>query len=139
MYLLFPVTVREHFPAGAKAVAKEQPSVLRHTLWWSISKNVMVSMAIAASRSIGATVGSSRSAWAPSVSRIRCRCFTAQTPKEMPKDESSTKKTQISWMRGYLGAHSNTDPPDATFIAVATIVTGAGYYAWFIDPPTPNQ
>ena len=25
-----------------------------------------------------------------------------------------------------------TDPPDAKFMAVATVVVGAGYYSWFI-------
>lgn len=50
---------------------------------------------------------------------------------------SSTHK--ISWLRGYLGAHSNTDPPDAKFLAVAAIVLGAGFYAWFVEPPKRKE
>jgi hypothetical protein len=38
-------------------------------------------------------------------------------------------------MRGFLGVNANTDPPDATFMAVAGVVGVAGFYAWFIDPP----
>lgn len=33
-------------------------------------------------------------------------------------DEATTKsKSKISWYRGYLGANSNTEPPDAKFLA----------------------
>lgn len=61
-----------------------------------------------------------------------------ETPSsESPGASAKTTDSKITWMRGYLGAHSNTDPPDATFLGIAALVTGAGFYAWFIDPPTP--
>lgn len=55
-------------------------------------------------------------------------------------DVASTKReSKITWIRGYLGAHSNTDPPDAMFLGVAAIVAGAGFYAWFIEPPERSK
>jgi hypothetical protein len=50
----------------------------------------------------------------------------------------TTSGTKISWLRGYLGVNSTTDPPDAKFLVVASVVAAAGFYAWFIDPP-PTQ
>ena len=108
----------------------------------------MVPMASVAGRRLGTTVcDRSKSAMeralfpnnSSSVSWTRRRRFAAQAPKEAPKDDTSAKKSQVSWIRGYLGAHSNTDPPDAMFVGVATIVAGAGFYAWVIDPPAPNR
>jgi len=32
-----------------------------------------------------------------------------------------------------------TEPPDAKFLAIASLVCAAGYYAWFIDPPKKQQ
>lgn len=60
---------------------------------------------------------------------------------EPPPTDVSTKNSmdsKITWMRGYLGAHSNTDPPDVIFLSVAALVTGAGFYAWFIEPPSSD-
>lgn len=66
---------------------------------------------------------------------------TKESKIESPPSDSTDASTnptgsKITWMRGYLGAHSNTDPPDAVFLGVAAVVTGAGFYAWFIEPPT---
>lgn len=52
---------------------------------------------------------------------------------------ASSSTTKMSWLRGYLGAHSNTDPPDAKFLGVAAIVLGAGFYAWFLEPPVRKE
>mmetsp|Transcript_20294 Transcript_20294/g.49758 ORF Transcript_20294/g.49758 Transcript_20294/m.49758 type:complete len:89 (-) Transcript_20294:2904-3170(-) len=56
----------------------------------------------------------------------------ATTKTEPAKEEAKSKMT---WSRGYLGVGSDTKPPDATFMAVASVVLGAGFYSWFIDPP----
>ena len=32
-----------------------------------------------------------------------------------------------------------TERPDATFLGVAAIVCGAGYYAWFVEPPKASD
>lgn len=61
---------------------------------------------------------------------------TGSSGETQPNTLSNNK---ISWLRGYLGAHSNTDPPDAKFLGVAAIVLGAGYYAWFIEPPVRKE
>jgi len=45
------------------------------------------------------------------------------------KDEAPKKKGFLYRMAPPKGG---TDPPDAKFIAVATVVLGAGYYSWFI-------
>lgn len=77
------------------------------------------------------------------------RCLSEKAPNDSKAPDPTTssvaadavsakKESKITWMRGYLGAHSNTDPPNAMFIGVAAIVTGAGFYAWFIEPPVPN-
>jgi hypothetical protein len=75
---------------------------------------------------------------------VVARSTSSSSSKEAkPKSDEVTKaaedqaaaKSKITWMRGYVGAHSNTDPPDAKFLAVATVVFGAGFYAWFIEPP----
>ena len=52
---------------------------------------------------------------------------------------TTTSTNKISWLRGYVGAHSNTDPPDAKFLGVAAIVLGAGFYAWFVEPPVQKE
>lgn len=55
------------------------------------------------------------------------------------KTTTTTSTNKISWLRGYVGAHSNTDPPDAKFLGVAAIVLGAGVYAWFVEPPVQKK
>jgi hypothetical protein len=42
------------------------------------------------------------------------------------------------WLKRMAPPKGGTEVPDAKFMAVATIVMGAGYYAWFIDAPTPS-
>ena len=32
-----------------------------------------------------------------------------------------------------------TEPPDAKFLVIAAVVSVAGYYAWFVDPPTRQE
>jgi hypothetical protein len=55
------------------------------------------------------------------------RCFVRLLSTEPKKTYAG------SW---YWREHKGgTDPPDAKFMAVAAVVTAAGYYAWFIDPP----
>mmetsp|Transcript_16669 Transcript_16669/g.30325 ORF Transcript_16669/g.30325 Transcript_16669/m.30325 type:complete len:113 (-) Transcript_16669:525-863(-) len=73
----------------------------------------------------------------------RVRYFTAQNKKEQVTTTTTTTTTPttptgtktMKRMRGFLGVNANTDPPDATFMAVAGVVCVAGFYAWFIDPP----
>ncbi|CAJ1933806.1 unnamed protein product [Cylindrotheca closterium] len=55
--------------------------------------------------------------------------------KVTTKTDRAKTKSKMTWSRGYLGVGSDTKAPDATFVAVASVVLGAGFYAWFIDPP----
>ena len=32
-----------------------------------------------------------------------------------------------------------TAPPDAKFMAVASVVGAVGFYAWFVDPPSSEK
>lgn len=78
----------------------------------------------------------------------RCRgtsssSSSTNSKKAAPDDVSKASThnnpgSKMSWMRGgYLGVRSSTDPPDVKFLSVAAVVTAAGFYAWFIDPPAP--
>lgn len=62
----------------------------------------------------------------------------SEKAKEETADKSS-KESKITWSRGYLGAHSNTEPPDVIFLGVTIVVIGAGFYAWFVDPPRKSE
>lgn len=98
------------------------------------------------------------------VGTTRLRSVTIRSTSTK-SSENEPRKSKISkWYRGYLGVSSNTEPPDAKFMAgnvkksllrrliqkiskqnltllfvvlslVATVVGGFGFYAWFIDPP----
>ena len=61
----------------------------------------------------------------------------ASPPPPPPLDEK-----QPGWLlRRMAPPKGGTEPPDPLFLAVPAVVCGAGYYAWFVQPPTaqPSQ
>lgn len=72
----------------------------------------------------------------------RCTMTTASssastTPKEK---QQRHQQQQPGWfLRRMAPPPGGTELPDKTFLAVAAVVCGAGYYAWFIEPPKQQQ
>mmetsp|Transcript_26311 Transcript_26311/g.40764 ORF Transcript_26311/g.40764 Transcript_26311/m.40764 type:complete len:120 (+) Transcript_26311:175-534(+) len=71
-----------------------------------------------------------------------------KSSRESPNSSSSSEKVATEqpqstkqepeakgWLKRMAPPKGGTDPPDAKFLAVAAVVCGAGFYAWFIDPP----
>ena len=57
------------------------------------------------------------------------------TPHPSPPSEK-----EAGWiLKRMAPPKGGTEPPDATFLAVAALICGAGYYAWFIEPPHAKQ
>jgi hypothetical protein len=51
-----------------------------------------------------------------------------------------TDKKEAPWMLTKMAPpKGGTEPPDAKFLAFAALVGAAGFYAWFIEPPTPKR
>jgi hypothetical protein len=57
-----------------------------------------------------------------------------KSPIDAPPPLAPSKASWL-WKEGRGG----TDPPDARFWAVASVVVVAGGYAWFIDPPKQQR
>eukprot|EP00545_Synedropsis_sp_CCMP1620_P001990 CAMPEP_0119015234 /NCGR_PEP_ID=MMETSP1176-20130426/10657_1 /TAXON_ID=265551 /ORGANISM="Synedropsis recta cf, Strain CCMP1620" /LENGTH=99 /DNA_ID=CAMNT_0006968511 /DNA_START=154 /DNA_END=453 /DNA_ORIENTATION=+ len=60
---------------------------------------------------------------------------TLSDPTAAPAEEPPVAK---GWLKRMAPPKGGTEIPDAKFLAVAAVVTGAGFYAWFIDPPPPS-
>ena len=90
----------------------------------------------AAAAAAGASKRAQRMAtmrWSALATRSRRRRFTVNNSKSTTND--STKKTKTGWLYRMAPPKGGTEPPDATFLAIALVVVGAGYYAWFVEPP----
>ena len=76
--------------------------------------------------------------------RIPGRAMTTTTTKKTTKTtdvmtkEGEDKKVKRAgkWLMRMAPPRGGTEFPDTTFLFVAAIVCGAGYYAWFIEPPS---
>jgi hypothetical protein len=79
----------------------------------------------------------------PSPSKTAAKTASSQ---QVEKESSTTDAAAAEekppeakgWLKRMAPPKGGTEVPDAKFMAVATVVLGAGYYAWFIDAPTPS-
>lgn len=75
----------------------------------------------------------------------RCKFSSKESTKVGTSEKAaesvrSTKEPEAKgWLKRMAPPRGGTDPPDAKFLAVAAVVCGAGFYAWFIDPPKPSE
>jgi len=72
---------------------------------------------------------SSRNTLVPFGQRVGGRFFTT-TPAPPEK-----RKGWHRWLYKMEPPKGGTELPDLKFLAVASVVASAGFYAWFIDPP----
>jgi len=68
---------------------------------------------------------------------MKTTATTATTTNVKTKEEGGDKKVKQAgkWLMCMAPPRGGMEFPDTTFLVVAAIVCGAGYYAWFIDPP----
>jgi hypothetical protein len=70
---------------------------------------------------------------------------TASTASSQQDKSASSKPTEPEpavakgWLKRMEPPKGGTEPPDAKFLAVASVVTLAGFYAWFIDAPKRKE
>eukprot|EP00977_Amphora_coffeiformis_P026693 scaffold29073_cov184-Amphora_coffeaeformis.AAC.2 len=55
--------------------------------------------------------------------------------RRMTAPSKGKPKEAGKWLTRMAPPKGGTERPDAPFLVVAAVVCGAGYYAWFIDPP----
>lgn len=69
---------------------------------------------------------------------------SASASSQQDKTTTASKPTEPApvakgWLKRMEPPKGGTEPPDAKFLAVAAVVTSAGFYAWFIDPSSPTR
>ena len=73
------------------------------------------------------------------VRRGKRRSLAASLSSSSQKQQQETVKEEPQQRKGLLyrmaPPKGGTDPPDAKFLVIASVVSVAGYYAWFVDPP----
>ena len=78
------------------------------------------------------------------VTQRRVAISTTTSPRAARMMTTTTttgeKEKKAGWFLTRMAPKGHgTEPPDAKFLFIAAIVCGAGYYAWFIEPPVKKE